>query len=95
MWSLGVDQFLAEGLQDELIRRDLSWRECASVHTFKHKDLRSQLGDGNQILYEALCGGVKAAIEFWPDWIGTLVSMAIESSHFVIMGKILLVLLYF
>ena len=34
---------------------------------------------------------------FWPDRIGTLVSMATESSHRVIMGKILLALfrLYF
>ena len=85
MWSLGVDQFLAEGSQDELIRWDLSW--CASVHTFKHKDLSSQLGDGNQILSEALFGVVKAAVGFWPDWIGTLVYMATDSSHFVIKGK--------
>ena len=32
-------------------------------------------------------GGVKAAIGFWPDQIGTLVSMARDSSHRVIMGK--------
>ena len=35
------------------------------------------------------CDGGKAALPFWPDWIGTLVSMATEGSHRVIMGKIL------
>ena len=34
-------------------------------------------------------GGGKAAFGFWPDRIGTLVSMATDSSHRVIMGKIL------
>ena len=37
-------------------------------------------------------GGGKAASGFWPDLIGTLVSMATDSSHRVIMGKILLTL---
>ena len=31
--------------------------------------------------------GGKAALVFWPDRIGTLVSMATDSSHRVIMGK--------
>ena len=31
----------------------------------------------------------KAALGFGPDWIGTLVSMATDSSHRVIMGKML------
>ena len=31
----------------------------------------------------------KAALGFWPDRIGTLVSMATDSSHRVIIGKIL------
>ena len=34
-------------------------------------------------------GGGKAAQGFWPDQIRTLVSMASDSSHRVIMGKIL------
>ena len=38
------------------------------------------------------CVGGKAASDFWPDRIGTLVSMATDSSHRVIMGKILLAL---
>ena len=37
-------------------------------------------------------GGGKAASGFWSDRIGTLVSMATDSSHRVIMGKILLAL---
>ena len=34
-------------------------------------------------------GGGKAASGLWSDRIGTLVSMATDSSHMVIMGKIL------
>ena len=34
-------------------------------------------------------GGVLAALGFGSDWIRTLVSMATDSSHRVIMGKIL------
>ena len=34
-------------------------------------------------------GGGKAALSFGPDRIGTLVSMATDSSHRVIMGKML------
>ena len=33
--------------------------------------------------------GEKAALVFGPDWIRTLVSMATDSSHRVIMGKML------
>ena len=34
--------------------------------------------------------GGKAALGFWPDWIKTLVSMATDSSHRVIMEKTVL-----
>ena len=34
-------------------------------------------------------GGGKAALGFGPDRIGTVVSMAMDSSHRVIMGKML------
>ena len=37
-------------------------------------------------------GGGKAALGFGPDRIGTLDSMAMDSAHTVIMGKILLAL---
>ena len=33
-------------------------------------------------------GGEKAALGFWPDLIGTLVCMATDSFHRVMMGKI-------
>ena len=36
--------------------------------------------------------GGKAALDFGPDRIGTLVSMATDSSHMVITGEILLAL---
>ena len=35
------------------------------------------------------CGGGKTAIGFWPDRSRTLVSMATDSSHNFIMGKML------
>ena len=35
-----------------------------------------------------ILGGGKAALGFWPDRIGTLVSMATDGSHRVIMPKI-------
>ena len=35
------------------------------------------------------CGGGQAVIAFGPDWIRTLASIATDSSHRVIMGKIL------
>ena len=72
----------------------MSVRLCvrASVNTFKHEYLRNQQADYNQILSEASFGWIKAALGFWPDRIGTLVSMATDSSHRVIMGKILLAL---
>ena len=37
-------------------------------------------------------GGGKADLGFWPDRIGTLLSMATDSSHRVIMAEILLAL---
>ena len=65
----------------------------ASVHTFKHDYLHNQQAYSNQILSEASFGwGEKAALCFGPDRIGTLVPMATDSSHRVIMGKILLAL---
>ena len=65
-------------------------RPC--VNTFKHEYLRNQQADCNQILSEASLGGGKATLGFWPDQIGTRVSMATDSSHRVIMGKLSLAL---
>ena len=59
-----------------------------SVHIFKHEYLCNQLADWNEVLSEAsLGGGGKASVSFDPDRIRTLVSMATDSSHRVIMGK--------
>ena len=52
-----------------------------------HEYLCDQWVDRNQILSEASLGWGKAAIGFGPDWIRTLISMATESSHRVIMEK--------
>ena len=70
----------------------MSWsgvRPLASVvvHNFKHEYLCNQWADRNQILSEALSRWGKAALSFWPDQIRTLVAMATESSHRVIMEK--------
>ena len=57
-----------------------------SIHTFKHEYLRDQQADYNQILSERHWGGGKAALGFDADQIRSLVSMATDSSHRVIMG---------
>ena len=79
--------------QGELIGWESSRRPCVCqcvclcVHTFKHEYLRNQWADCNQILSEASLGRGKAAVGFGPDRTGTLVSMATDSSHRVIMGE--------
>ena len=62
---------------------------CVYVNIFKLEYLRSQWANRNQIFSEPSLEGGKAALGFWPDRIGTLVSMATDSSHRVIMGKML------
>ena len=62
---------------------------CVSVDIFKLEYLRNQWANRNEILSEPSLGGGKAALGFGPDRIGTLVSMATDSSHRVIMGKML------
>ena len=59
------------------------------VNTFKHESLHNQRTDHNEILSEA-CGGGKAALDFEPDRIRILVSMATDSSNRVLMGKTVL-----
>ena len=75
------------GLEPASVRPSV--RPCvrACVHTFKHEYLRDQQADYNQILSEASMGWGKAALGFDADQIRTLVSMATDSSHGVIMGK--------
>ena len=60
-----------------------------SVDIFKLEYLRNQWANRNEIVSEHHWGGGKAALGFGPDRIGTLVSMATDSSHRVIMGKML------
>ena len=60
---------------------------CACLNIFKHEYLRDQQAYRNQILSEASFGWGKASVGFDPDQIRTLVSMATDSSHRVIMGK--------
>ena len=60
------------------------------VNTFKHVYLRNQRANCNQTLSEAsFWCGENAALRFGPDRIRTLVSMATDSSHRVMMGRIL------
>ena len=58
---------------------------CVSVNIFKLGYLRNQCANHNEILSEPLLGWGK--LGFGLDRIGTLVSMATDSSHRVIMGK--------
>ena len=50
------------------------------VNTFKHEYLRNQ----RKFYLKHHWGGGKAALGFGPDRIGTLVSMATDSSHILI-----------
>ena len=59
------------------------------VHTFKMEYLRGQLANLDQFLYVASLVWSKAAIGFGADGIETLVSMAAQSSHKLIMRKML------
>ena len=84
---------LGQRLIGEHIVYQSSRRPCvrpsvrASIHIFKHEYLCNQLADWNEILSEASWGGGKASVGFDPDRIRTLVSMATDISHRVIMGK--------
>ena len=64
---------------------------CVSlcVNIFKLEYLRNQWANRNEILSEPSLGWGKAALGFGPHRIGTLVSMETDSSHKVIMGKML------
>ena len=62
---------------------------CLSVNIFKLDYLHNNSANRNQLLSEASLGWGLTALGFGPGWIGTLVSMATNSSHRVIMGKML------
>ena len=58
-----------------------------SIHTFKHEYLCDQVADHNQILSEASFVWGRAALGFGIYRIRTMVSMATDTSHRVVMGK--------
>ena len=60
---------------------------CLSINIFKLEYLRNQWANRKEILSEPLLGWGKAALGFVPDRIRTLVPMATDSSHRVIIGK--------
>ena len=62
---------------------------CLSVNIFKLEYLRNQWAIITLFYLNHHWGVGKAALGFGPDRMGTLVSMATESSHSVIMGKML------
>ena len=60
-----------------------------SVNIFKLEYLRNRWANRNEILSEPSLGAGKATLGFGPHRIGTLVSMATDSSHRVIIGEML------
>ena len=70
-----------------------SVRPCVLAFTLLNINISETSGPNATKFYlKHYWGGGKAALCFGPDRIGTLVSMATDSSHRVIMGKILLAL---
>ena len=62
----------------------------ASVHLFTLSNMNISVTSwpiGMKYYLKHHWGGGKASVGFDPDWIRTLVSMATDSSHRVIMGK--------
>ena len=77
----------------ELIVYQSSRRPSVRAFTLLNINISETSGPiGTKFYLRHHWGGGKAASGFWPDRIGTLVSMATDSSHMVIMGKILLAL---
>ena len=60
------------------------------VHNFKHEYLCNQQPMTMKFYQKHYWDGGKASLSFWPDWIKTLVSMAPDRSHRVIMEKTVL-----
>ena len=68
---------------------------CVSVCVSTHLNINISETSGSiatKFYLKHHWGGGKAALGFEEDWIGTLVFMKTDSSHWVIMGKILLAL---
>ena len=78
------------GVEPASVRPSVRPCVCASVRPLTLSDMNISATSGPIITRFYLkhhWGGGKAALGFWPDRIGTLVSMATDSSHRVIMGK--------
>ena len=74
----------------ELIEYQSSWRLCVCVFTLSKINISETRGPIATKFYlkHHWVGGMDA-LGFGPDWIRTLVSMATDSSHRGIMGKML------
>ena len=76
--------------QGELIVYQTSRRLSVCLWTFSNSNISATSGPIVTKFYlNHHWGGGKASLGFGPDRIGTLVSMATDSSHRVIMGKML------
>ena len=77
----------------ELIVYQSSRRPCVRASTLLNINISETSGPiATKFYLKHHWGGGKAALSFRPDRIGTLVSLATDSSHRVIMGKISLAL---
>ena len=66
----------------------LSVRACVRALTLSNMNISATSWPiGMKFYLKHHCGGGKASVSFDPDRIRTLVSMATDSSHRVIMGK--------
>ena len=95
--KLGFLAHLSQRLKGELIVYQSSCRLCVCLSvcllTFSNLNISATSWPIVTKFYLNLhWGGGKAALGFGPDLIRTLLSMATDSSHRVIMGKMLLVL---
>ena len=70
-----------------MLRRPSSSLSSSSFTIFKHKYLRGQQADRNQILSEASLGWGKDCMGFGADHFRTPVPMVTDNSHRVIMEK--------
>ena len=75
------------GLEPASVLASVSPCVLPCVHTFKHEYLQDQRANQNHPDHH--CGGGLTALGFVPDRIRTLVSMARDRSHRVIMGELL------
>ena len=87
-----ISAHLSRRLRGELIVYQSIWRPsvCPSVSLFTLSNMNISETNGSiatNVYLKHHWGGGLAALDFWPDQIRTLICMAIESSHRVIMEK--------